>query len=356
MVWLLARRETNGASCPVEMPESTTTRQILKGLLQGIAPSRPLFLPIVFSHGARIENLSLRAFLTNPTKISNSLRQIRARLRSDGVTCYFDPLLEAEALGGTIDWDAGGQVRSLRWAGESGELHQGERLLEEPAKRGRIGVALEVIRRLKLILRDDCLLMVGIAGPFALAKMLAQLNGEQNSRADDISEAFLDLAASLITPLAASMVEAGASVIFIREEALPVLSEEACAGWAARVAAAVNVIRFYEALPVLLLTDGQSVGLNREAIVHQNWDCVVCPALDATGPDAVEGFRNLGPARFGIALPPDVFKTIAGATNLDQFYRRLFRDSAPALVTTAGEVPAEANMEGLNKLWETIRR
>ena len=46
---------------------------------------------------SRIENLSLRSFLTNPTKISNALRQTRAPLRSDAVSCYFDPLLEADA-------------------------------------------------------------------------------------------------------------------------------------------------------------------------------------------------------------------------------------------------------------------
>ena len=62
------------------MAENIGARQIVKGLLQGIAPPRPLFLPIVFSHGARIENVPLRVFLTNPTKISNSLRQIRGRL------------------------------------------------------------------------------------------------------------------------------------------------------------------------------------------------------------------------------------------------------------------------------------
>src|SRR6202158_927360 len=97
------------------MAETFNPRQAVKGLLEGIAPPRPLFLPIVFSLGARIENLPLRNFLSNPTKISNALRQIRTHLRSDGLTCYFDPLLEAEALGGALDWDAQGQRASLRW-------------------------------------------------------------------------------------------------------------------------------------------------------------------------------------------------------------------------------------------------
>ena len=76
------------------MAETFNPRQAVKGLLQGIAPPRALFLPIVFSLGARIENLPLRNFLSNPTKISNALRQIRAHLRADGplglADWYFD--------------------------------------------------------------------------------------------------------------------------------------------------------------------------------------------------------------------------------------------------------------------------
>src|SRR4029077_18774449 len=92
----------------VLMAETFNPRQAVQRLLQGIPPSRPLFLPIVFSLGARIENLPLRNFLSNPTKIASALRQIRTHLRSDGLTCYFDPFLEAEALGGALDWDAEG--------------------------------------------------------------------------------------------------------------------------------------------------------------------------------------------------------------------------------------------------------
>src|ERR1700692_2493219 len=97
------------------MAEHSSVRQILKDLVHGGAPSRPLFVPIVFALGSRIENLSLRAFLANPTRISNSLRQTRPHLRSDGVSCYFDPLLEAEALGGTLEWRSDNEPPTLRW-------------------------------------------------------------------------------------------------------------------------------------------------------------------------------------------------------------------------------------------------
>jgi len=339
------------------MPETLTPRQMVKGLLQGVASPRPLFLPIVFSHAARIENLSLRAFLTNPTKISNSLRQIRAHLRSDGITCYFDPFLEAEALGGVLDWEREGQPPSLRWPRQTakGEMPEGLRSPEEAAKSGRVGVAVEVIRRLKSVVRDDCLLTAGIAGPFTLAALLTQLEREDELRPQDIAPGAIDLAAAAISPIAAAFVEAGASVIFIREEVLPILAAEDAEDWASRLGATINIIRFYEALPVLLLTYPRSVAANSDVISKQPWDCIVCPVLDGLISDRSGAFAGLGPARLGVALPPQAFEPGASGAGLEESLRRVVSELRPSIVTTAGDVPASVDMERLKKVWENAQ-
>lgn len=328
---------------------------MVKGLVQGVAPPRPLFLPIVFSHAARIENLPLRAFLTNPTKISNSIRQVRAHLRSDGITCYFDPLLEAEALGGVLQWEAEGRPPSLRWPRQAakGELPDGLRSPEDAAKGGRVGVAVEVIRRLKPLVRDDCLLTVGVTGPFTLAALLTQLEDQDALRPQDISPEASDLAAAAITRIATAFVEAGANVVFIREDVLPVLAPEDAEEWASRLAATINIIRFYEALPVLLLSCDRSVAANSEVISRRSWDCVVCPVVDGAGSDRLGGFAELGPARLGIALPPKAFEP--GGPDLGESIRSAVSGLRPAIVTTAGDVSATADMERLKRVWEDLR-
>ena len=340
------------------MAEPLTPLQMVQGLLQGTAPPRPLFLPIVFSHGARVENLSLRAFLANPTKISNSLRQIHSHLHADGMTCYFDPFLEAEALGGTLDWAADDQPPAVRLPEgvAQGEWPEESRSFERSARFGRIAVAVEVIRRLKSVVRDNRLLMAGLSGPWTLAALLTGTSGEEALSHSRIPAAVFDLAASTIAQIATAFVEAGAKVIFFREDVLPVLSEQSAGDWISWISQPINIIRFYQALPVLLLTCPESVAANREVILRQPWDCVVCPVLDGMASEGAGGYAELGAARFGVALRREAFDAgAAGGADLRESVRRTVAELHPAVVTTAGDVPAAADVERLNQVWENIR-
>ena len=341
------------------MAEIITPRQIIKGLLEGVAPPRPLFLPIVFSHGARIENLPVRTFLTNPTKITNSLRQIRAHLRSDGITCYFDPFLEAEELGGVVHWDTEGRTPSIRWPQDTaaGELPTGRSSFTETSKGSRVAVAVEVIRRLKSVVRDDCLLTAGVTGPITLAALLSQVNLNDALQYSKLSASALDFATSVISGIAKALVEAGANALFIREDILPEFSTEECAEWASQLATTVNIIRFYQALPVLLLTHKESFTTNRDVILRQHWDCVICLVLNGALPDGLAEAPESGGTQFGVALPPEAFRVGgSSAAELDESLWRAVSKLRPAIITTTGDVASAADVERLNELWENVLR
>jgi len=79
-------------------------RSILRAVLRGQPAPRPLFIPIIFTLAAKLDDIPLPTFLRNPTKIANALVAIHRRLNTDGVTGYFDRLLVAEALGCELDW------------------------------------------------------------------------------------------------------------------------------------------------------------------------------------------------------------------------------------------------------------
>lgn len=321
-------------------------RACVKGILQGTPPPRPLFLPIVFSHAARIENLPLRAFLPNPTKITQSLRQLRAHLRSDGVTCYFDPFLEAGALGAVLEWGPAAAA-SIRWP--RNPLNCDSPSADELPKRGRIPVAVEVIRRMKSLLRDEALLTVGLSGPFSLAAQLARSASNAGSE-QNIPPSAIELASATITPIATAFLEAGANAVFLRED-VP-RAKENLQDWASHLATTVNIIRFYEALPVLLLNLAPE---HLPRVLQESPDCIVCPVLRESLSPLLEKIDKPSPANFGIAIPISARPGVSPLAEISaETLRRLVSEFHPALITTSGDVPDAMDLKDLNKLRDAL--
>ena len=341
------------------MAENPNPRQMVTALLQGVPPRRALRVPIVFSVGARVENISRKEFLANATKISNSLRQIRGHLRTDGVTCYFDSYLELEVLGATLHWPADDQPPTIAWprVAQNGMLPEGLRSPEEAVKTGRVKVAVEVIRRLKSLLRDEPLLMAVVTGPFTLAARLSQLNLNSVLRSEDVPDAALEMAASMTTQVSAALVDAGADLIFVREEILPAFSAESFEVWASSLAPTFNIIRFYGALPVFHLAGVASFAQNSAAIFRQTWDCILCPPLDASLAQPAGNTPSSNALGLGLALPDKFFQP-------DSFISRGNQGSAignvskpqVSLLTTVGDVPADTNLERMMEIFENASR
>ncbi|MFI5057194.1 MAG: uroporphyrinogen decarboxylase family protein [Candidatus Acidiferrales bacterium] len=330
-----------------------------KRLLDGIAPPRPLFLPIVFSIGAKVENVPLGTFLSNPTKISSSLRQLRSHLRSDGVACYFDPCLEVEALGATLERVSDDQPPIIHWPlpAKMGDLPQGLCSPEEATKSSRVPVALEVIRRMNSLPQRDFLLMAGVTGPLTLAARILQLAHNEKLRSEDLSDAAQELAAAVLTQMASTFLEAGADVIIMQEEIVPTLSAESCGVWANLLAPAINVVRFYEALPVLQLTAASSVLENWDVISQRQWDCIVCLPVEVVASRKREVSLKTNDAWLGIALPVNAFRSeVSGSNDILETLRPIISALRPAIITTAGDIPHKTDMKRLAKVLGEVSR
>jgi Uroporphyrinogen decarboxylase (URO-D) len=332
------------------MVQDFNPREAARQLLQAAPPSRPLFLPIVFSLGARIENVSLRNYLTNPTKISNALRQIRAHVRSDGVTCYFDSYLEAEALGGVLDWESDSRRPALRWPqpSQDGELPEGLCSPDETPKRGRVPIAAEVIRRFKPLVRDDFLLVAGVTGPLTLAAQLSQLDLNAAPRPALPPDSTLNLAAEVVPVIAKTLVEAGANAVFIREEFLP-SSPADFAEWAWRLTTTINIIRFYSALPILLLSPRRPAAGAIANAFREPLDAVVCSPLDSLAAGQAHA------ALSGVALPASAFDADSShAEELAGTLRTFLSNLRPAVVSTSADLSPTADLKYLNAIAEEV--
>ena len=330
-----------------------------KQLLRRFPLPRPLFLPIVFSLGARVENVPLRTFLNNPTKISSSLRQMRSHFRVDGVSCYFDPYLEVEALGCTLQLIAEDQPPTIDWpqSAPRGELPKGLRSPEEAVRGGRVPVAVEVIRRMNSLANRDFLLMAGVTGPLTLATQIAGLDRSEKGGDECLSLSVREFAASVLTEVTTAFLQAGADVIVIQEEILPAHSADNYDSWVSLLVPTINVIRFYEALPLVQLTDGQGVLDHWTTIFQQPWDCVVSLPAAAVALRYREGSPQTNGAMLGISLPREAFRPEepGGKDDLTS-PPPVIPACQHSIITTAGDIPATADMKRLLRILEQVPR
>ena len=170
-----------------------------------------LFVPLVFSFGATIEDLQLDAFLNDPTKISNSLRTINTFFAADGTLCCGNDLMLSEALRSSISLDEGSFIDPA----EKESLALMESGIELLVSEGRLAIVLEVAKRLGMLMPESILLAV-FAGPVKLASQLTGLPPEQMLEHPD----FLSLTTKAVLTFLRAMGETGIDMVAIREDAI----------------------------------------------------------------------------------------------------------------------------------------
>jgi Uroporphyrinogen decarboxylase (URO-D) len=333
------------------MVAEITPRRAIKAILKGENPSRPLLMPILFSLGSRLENVTLRDFLSNPTKIVNALRQIRSVLKVDGLACYFDPFLEAEALGCQLKWSPDGPSGlACPHFSDIEELRQKLHSLDEVPSGGRVPVALQVLERLKVMLKDEPALMVTVTGPLTLAAQLsAGTPGEVNGPQPELVE----FAAQVTACMSRTFVEAGADVVLIVERGRLELSAEVCESWASLLDPIVNVIRFYEALPVLLL-DGSTLAEDfRSAVFSRHWNGVLCPV--SSDHQFKGDFVRPSEGR-PVALPVGFFcPGREGAKITLEAALQFIRAQNPIFLTSSSDIPESIDAKHLAEVLDSMR-
>jgi hypothetical protein len=334
------------------MTEEGSVRSSVKAFLRGEPPAHPWLVPVLFSLGSRLESLSPQDFFSNPTKIASTLRQIRTTLKIDGLACYFDPFLEAEAIGCAVEWRPDGPT--LANGANSTDVETLRRALgptENILGKGRIKIAAEVVRRLKLMMKDEPALLVRVTGPLTLVR---RFFGSLVSQEGPVWQDEVEFAAEITAAVCKYFVEAGADVVFLVEEVLPLPDAQTCEFWGGLLDPVFNVTRFYEALPVLLLSDPNVTAETLELICSRSWECVLCPVLSAVELLPAATWRSQATAT-GIALPTAAFDGGSDSNGLMASVGNTIKQLQPVLVTTCGDVPANADWRQVGAIISLLR-
>jgi hypothetical protein len=298
-----------------------------------------LFVPLIFTFGAALEDMSLGEFLQEPTKISNTLRLIQRHFQVDGLVCYADNTLLAEALGCRVSTASyPSKVEPFQEWQEGFEERVGN-LVES----GRAVTALEVTKRLNMLLPESMLIGL-VTGPLTLAGQLSGLTSLELLSCPD----FLALATKASLTFAKALGDAGTDILIIWEQAVPLPTDEAVKGLSRCYAPIWNTAKFYDVAPLLMVDEFEPKNTNR---LRRLVDGLIFPAdTDAEHWNKVKRRSFAVPVSLLEKEPWEIesFLTesgIAGSLASGQLF----------LVTTDHEVPETINKEFMIRGIETIR-
>lgn len=167
-----------------------------------------LFAPLVLTQAAEIEALPLDAFLTDPTKLAKGLTALHQALGTDAITVF-----------GAADMATGDAVDA----------------------------AVEATGRLATTAPGDPVLVAALRGPASMAEETAGDGLTEPAEA----EAVLEEAGAAILGTLKRFVEAGVNLVVVVEESVP--PPAALDAWRSAVTPLVNVTRFHQAAPVMVL-------------------------------------------------------------------------------------------------------
>lgn len=147
-------------------------RERVQRFFRGLTVDRPPFIPLIYTLAAELAQVPVREMATNPTRLANALSACQKLFGFDAVTAVFDLTLEAEVLGAEVlgagvEWPEGG------WPCQAaGEV---DVRLVPPAEllaSGRLGAAVEAVKRLAATPGRQAAVVAVVTGPVTLSVYL----------------------------------------------------------------------------------------------------------------------------------------------------------------------------------------
>jgi hypothetical protein len=298
-----------------------------------------LFVPLICSFGATCEDLPLDVFLNDPTKISNSLRTINTFFEADGALCCGDDRMLSEALRLSASMRDGSFLDPVEK--ESSALLESriERLVSE----GRPAVALEVAKRLGILMPETVLFAV-IAGPLKLASQLTGLPAEQMLRFQN----FLSSTTKAILTFLRAMGETGIDMVAVREDFMGPVDAKFSTVLNRCYSPLWNTAKFY-GMHALLMPE--QFAAENGALYKKMVDKVIFPT--GTSSEALKQFRKPSFSFPWVLLEkePDEIESFFLRSDIMES----LKSKSLFMVTTDQEVPGSIEKERMIKGMKRIR-
>jgi uroporphyrinogen-III decarboxylase len=326
------------------MNTSCNSKKLVRGAFESADLPRLPFVPWIFTHAARLEQVPLRRMFADPTQYTKCLRNAQKLYGYDGIVGSFDSSLEMEICGRPLNW--GGDYEAPKVTPDPGfDLARLKDInVASAAKTGRFGTVIESLRRISSVAGPNMALAAVVSGPLTL---MGGLTGGDplNDLIDRPEETMRDIesAAGFLLKVVQVYCQLELDIIAVSERLMP-LFPPAHLSWLRSVFSPIlNIVRFFNAFSILL--PGASPPDNITNLLDLGFDGVVASGIDT---NAWQKIKNGRSCILGSAIPTHVLGS--GVKEVKEYLDEYIpgKIEPGVFLTTDWEVPAETPPDNIN--------
>jgi len=334
------------------MDNSLTPKKLVRGAFESADLPRLPFIPWLFTHAARLEQIPVRRIFADPTQYTKCLQNARKLYGYDAIISSFDSSLEMEICGNPINWrgDYEAPITSPQPQFDFGRLKNIN--VESASKTGRFGTVIESLRRINRVSGPNLALAAVVTGPLTLTAVLTGRDQIKDlaERPEKVIQA-IEAAAGFLLKVVQIYCQLEPDIIAIVDRLMPVFPAAHLPWLRSTFSPILNIIRFYNAFSVLL--PGESSPNNLANLIDLGFDGIVASGIDLTTWNRLKGGR---PCILGKAIPSHLFTS--GLRELQAYLETHLQGGiGPGVfLTTDWEVPPDTPPDHIHLVMNMISK
>jgi uroporphyrinogen-III decarboxylase len=327
-----------------------TPKRLVRAAFESSDMPRLPFIPWVFTHAARLEQMPLRRIYADPTQYTKCLQNAQKLYGYDAIIGSFDSSLEMEICGYPVNWRGDYEAPAISPNPGFDFALLKDINVENAGKTGRFGTVIESLRRINRVAGQNLALAAVVTGPLTLMSGLTTRDPVKDliEGPGDVTKSIEAIAEFLLKVVQVyCMLEL--DIIAIADR----LMADFLSGhlpWLKSIFAPIlNTIRFYNAFSVLL--PGELSPDSLANLLDLGFDGIVATGTEMTTWQEIKGGRS---CVLGQAIPARLLNSMPN--ELQDYIESQLKENAKSgvFLTTDWEVPLEMPPDNMHLVMNTI--
>ena len=287
------------------MDKVITSKKLVRGVFESADLPRLPFIPWIFTHAARLEQIPVTRMFNDPTQYVKCLQNSRKLYGYDAITGCFDLSLETEICGSPVKWRGDYEVpeSSPDPDFDFGRLKDID--VESASKMGRFGTVIESLRRINIVSGQNLALAAIVNGPLTVTAGLTGSDLAINlTKKSEETMKMVEATSAFLLKIVQIYCQLQLDIIVIADKLMTAFPVVHLSRLKSIFSPIVNTIRFYNAYSVLL--SGETSSENLARLIDLGFDGIVASGIDVNTWNQLKGGRSCA---LGKAIPSHILAT-----------------------------------------------